>query len=337
MALTTLCYLEQGDSYLMLHRVKKEQDINKDKWIGIGGHFEAGESPEECLLREAKEETGFTLTEYCFRGIVTFSSDGGETEYMHIFTAIAWEGSPCVCDEGDLQWVKKSALIHMNLWEGDYIFLRLLEEQKEFFSLKLSYEKNVLIEAVLNGKPLELLDMCDENGTLLGWTRERTIAHRYGSWHRTAHVWLIRRDEKGKAQVLLQKRSPGKDSFPGCYDISSAGHIPAGMDEKVSAIRELQEELGVEAKEEELVLVGYHKGQISSEFYGKPFINREYSAVFVMETTREESDFILQEEEVSEVQYMDFEECYMAVRDGKIPNCIFLDELDMLREQVTLV
>ena len=154
--LTTLCYIEKDDCYLMLHRVSKKNDINKDKWIGIGGHFEANESPEECLLREAKEETGLTLTSYRFRGIVTFITDElKEAEYMHLFTADGFEGALTPCDEGTLEWIPKSKLSQLNLWEGDKIFLQLLEEDVPFFSLKLRYEKDHLVEAVLNGKILK--------------------------------------------------------------------------------------------------------------------------------------------------------------------------------------
>lgn len=152
---TTLCYLEKDDSYLMLHRVKKKVDINKDKWIGIGGKFEDKESPEECLLREAKEETGLTLTSYCLRGIVTFVSDCWVTEYMFLYTADAWEGEMTTCSEGTLEWVKKRDLSKLNLWEGDKIFLKLLEEDAPFFSLKLSYEGDTLIYAALDGKQIK--------------------------------------------------------------------------------------------------------------------------------------------------------------------------------------
>lgn len=151
-SLTTLCYIERGDSYLMLHRVKKEKDVNKDKWIGVGGHFEADETPEECLLREVKEETGLTLTSWQFRGIVTFLSDQWHTEYMCLYTADRYEGELADCDEGTLEWVPKSCLDELNLWEGDRIFFRLLEEHREFFSLKLRYQGDELIEAVLDGK-----------------------------------------------------------------------------------------------------------------------------------------------------------------------------------------
>ncbi len=150
--LTTLCYLEQDGKYLMMHRVSKEKDVNHGKWIGVGGHFEEGESPEDCLLREVKEETGLTLTSWRFRGIVTFSSAGWGTEYMCLYTADGFWGELMPDGrEGLLEWVPKEALEELNLWEGDKIFLRLLKEEKPFFSLKLSYEGDDLVEAVLDG------------------------------------------------------------------------------------------------------------------------------------------------------------------------------------------
>lgn len=151
---TTLCYLLQGDSVLLLHRVKKENDLNHDKWIGIGGKFEENESPEECLVREAWEETGLTLTGYQYRGIVTFVSDRWEGEYMHLYTATEWTGTIKECDEGVLEWVSLEKMKELPQWEGDGIFLRLLEEGAPFFSLKLCYEGDCLVYAALNGKEL---------------------------------------------------------------------------------------------------------------------------------------------------------------------------------------
>lgn len=152
--LTTLCYIEKDDSYLMLHRVKKQVDINKDKWIGVGGHFEAGESPEECLLREVYEETGLTLTSWSLRGVITFSTDTYDTEYMFLYTADGYTGVIRECDEGTLEWVEKAKVCELPIWEGDKIFFRLLEEGAAFFSLKLSYEGSRLTEAVLDGRDL---------------------------------------------------------------------------------------------------------------------------------------------------------------------------------------
>lgn len=155
--LSTLCYIENEGCYLMLHRTVKEQDVNKDKWIGVGGHFEPGESPEECLFREVREETGYSLTSYRFRGIVTFLSGDGVTEYMHLFTADGFTGTPVDCDEGDLEWVPKNQMETLNIWEGDKIFFRLLAENRPFFSLKLVYDgRGGLLSAVLDGEPLKL-------------------------------------------------------------------------------------------------------------------------------------------------------------------------------------
>lgn len=151
---TTLCYLLQEDSVLLLHRVKKENDLNHDKWIGIGGKFEENESPEECLVREAWEETGLTLTGYQYRGIVTFVSDRWEGEYMHLYTATEWTGTIKECDEGVLEWVSLEKMKELPQWEGDRIFLQLLEEGAPFFSLKLCYEGDCLVCAALNGKEL---------------------------------------------------------------------------------------------------------------------------------------------------------------------------------------
>ncbi|MBO5237488.1 MAG: 8-oxo-dGTP diphosphatase [Lachnospiraceae bacterium] len=189
--LTTLCYIEKDDCYLMLHRVKKEQDVNKDKWIGIGGHFEAGESPEECLLREVKEETGLTLTNWRFRGIISFTFQAPEhaacsdlreresqnqmtlqwekngklvkngavqadMEYMCLYTADGFEGEMTECEEGNLEWIPKSEIYNLPIWEGDKLFFQLLDREVPFFSLKLDYIGEDLIRAVLDGKELVL-------------------------------------------------------------------------------------------------------------------------------------------------------------------------------------
>ena len=152
---TTLCYITRGEDVLMLHRVKKENDVNKDKWIGIGGKFLPEETPDECLLREAYEETGLTLTSWQCRGIVTFLTNGDwDGEYMYLFTADGFEGELKECDEGDLQWVSREFLDSLPQWEGDKIFLDLMWQDAPFFLLKLRYEGETLVEAVLNGEKL---------------------------------------------------------------------------------------------------------------------------------------------------------------------------------------
>ena len=152
--MTTLCYLERGEEYLLLHRTKKKNDENHDKWIGVGGKFEDGESPDECLMREVHEETGLTLTDYRYRAVVTFSSDRWETEYMHLFTADGYEGEMIECNEGTLEWVDNARIPTLPAWEGDRIFLRLIAEDAPFFSLKLEYHGDTLAAAVLNGEVL---------------------------------------------------------------------------------------------------------------------------------------------------------------------------------------
>lgn len=152
--MTTLCYLERGDSYLMLHRTKKVYDENRDKWIGVGGKFEEGESPEDCMRREVLEETGLQVRSFRYCGIVTFVSDIYPCEYMHLFRCTDWDGIEQECDEGELAWIDKQTLLTLPMWEGDRIFLELLQKEVPFFSLKLIYQGEHLEQAFLNGEPL---------------------------------------------------------------------------------------------------------------------------------------------------------------------------------------
>ena len=151
---TTLCYIEKDGAYLMLHRIKKENDMNRDKWIGVGGKFEDNESPEDCLLREVKEETGLRLHSWRYCGIVTFVSDRWEGEYMHLFHSEDFSGTLLDCDEGVPEWVSFADFDRLPQWEGDRIFLRLIAEDAPFFSLKLEYHGDTLAAAVLNGKKM---------------------------------------------------------------------------------------------------------------------------------------------------------------------------------------
>ena len=153
---TSLCYLERDGCYLMLHRIRKERDVNRDKWVAVGGHFEENESPEDCVCREVLEETGLQLTAPRYCGIVTFVSDRWEGEYMHLFRADGFTGELQDCNEGVLEWIPAEEMDRLPQWAGDRIFFRLIEEGAPFFSLKLRYEGETLAGAVLNGKPLAL-------------------------------------------------------------------------------------------------------------------------------------------------------------------------------------
>ncbi|MBQ9418602.1 MAG: 8-oxo-dGTP diphosphatase [Bacteroidales bacterium] len=169
---TTLCYIEDGERWLMLHRVKKAHDASHGKWIGVGGKCEDGESPDECMVREVREETGVQVQQWQYRGIVTFVSDRWENEYMHLFTATKWEGNPDMSlnAEGELAWIAQRDLPltegkgdeSISLWEGDKIFLRLLlNRETPFFSLKLVYCGDQMVGATLNGEPMDITGQAD--------------------------------------------------------------------------------------------------------------------------------------------------------------------------------
>ena len=345
--LSTLCYIEKDGQYLMLHRTVKKNDVNKDKWIGVGGHFEQGESPEECLLREVKEETGYTLTSWKYRGLVTFVYGEDIVEYMSLYTADGFEGEPIECDEGQLEWVDKSKISHLELWEGDKIFFRLLDEGREFFSLKLVYNTSDVLEyAALDGIPMELFDELDSEGNKTGIVKERGVVHEEGALHATSHVWIVRKNgqdidtDAGTVQrydVLLQKRSENKDSNPGCYDISSAGHVEAGRGYLESAIRELEEELGIQALPEQLKEIGIRRCGFEGEFYGRPFKDNEISMLYLYEEAVDIEKLRLQESEVSEVIWMDYRECYEKIRENSFKHCIYTDEFDMLGKALGLI
>jgi isopentenyldiphosphate isomerase len=177
----------------------------------------------------------------------------------------------------------------------------------------------------------EYLDIVDELGEPTGQITERSIAHENGSLHRTSHVWLFRH-HKEKLEVLLQKRSKNKDSFPGCYDISSAGHIPAGVDFVTSALRELKEELGVNAKAEDLHLCGQRRIQYQEEFHGKSFVDNQVSNIYLLFVEKDIGEFILQESELEEVIWLEFSVCMEQVRNNAINHCIMMEELEILEK-----
>ena len=180
---------------------------------------------------------------------------------------------------------------------------------------------------------MEYIDIVDQNGIPTGETIDRTVAHRTGARHRTTHIWIVRRKE-GKVQILLQKRAKYKDSFPGCYDISSAGHIPAGVDFIASGLRELNEELGFSIDPEELIECGLHCTFAENEFHGIPYVDNQVAKVFLLWKDKEVEELTLQEEEIESVMWMDFEECKDAVRENTIPNCIDIAELELIEEHM---
>ncbi len=335
MLLTTLCYIEKDDSYLMLHRDKKEKDLSNDMWIGVGGKFEYGESPLECLKREVREETGLTLNTVKFRGIVTFHSiDNSEelSEYMFLYTSDSFSGELAECDEGSLKFIPKNELSKLYFWSGDEIFLKLIRDNVDFFDLKLDYRGKTLKSAVLNGRNMELFDQLGEDFEPTGIVRERSVAHELGYLHRTVHIWVVRR-ENGRLKVLLQKRAMNKDSYPGYYDISSAGHIMAGDDYMISALREIREEIGIAANETDIIFIGKRRTNHRTEFYGRPFINNEISNIYLFDMTgRSDTIFELQKEEVEEVCWFDYREITDEIYTGRLKNCIFLDEWELLRQ-----
>ena len=252
---------------------------------------------------------------------------------MSLFTADGFEGEPVPCDEGELEWVDIEKVWKLNIWEGDKIFFRLLDENQDFFSLKLVYDgQDKLVDAALNGESMELFDILNPDGSKTGIVRERGVAHREGSLHGTVHMWIVRENEESGYDVLLQKRSACKDSNPGCYDISSAGHIMAGDEPLPAAVREMKEELGLTVKAEDLTFIGVHHGAFEAEFYGKMFRDNELSSVYLYTEPVEIKDLTLQESEVEEVIWMDYEECRKQVESGELANCIYLDEFRMVGE-----
>ena len=206
-----------------------------------------------------------------------------------------------------------------------------MDEEEEFFSLKLVYNKSDVLEYVaLNGKSMELFDVIDEDGNKTGQVKERGVAHRDGTLHSTVHIWIVRPNQESGYDILLQKRSECKDSNPGAYDISSAGHVSAGDELMESALREMKEELGIHAREDQLQFIGTHRGQFEAEFHGKPFRDNERSTVYLYREPVDIKNLKLQESEVEEVIWMDFEECRKGIVDGTLPNCIYEGEFQMV-------
>ena len=202
---------------------------------------------------------------------------------------------------------------------------------REFFSLKLVYDRqDVLQYAALDGVPMELFDEIREDGSRTGVVKERGVVHEDGTLHATVHIWIVRPNDKSGYDLLLQKRSECKDSNPGCWDISSAGHIEAGHGYLESALRELREELGINARPEQLRQIGTRRCGFESEFYGRPFRDNELSMLYIYQEPVNIEELTLQESEVSEAAWMDYAECCKKIADHSFQNCIYEDELDMV-------
>ena len=329
---TTLCYIQMDGRFLVLHRTKKKNDENADMYIGLGGHFEKDETPEECMLREVYEEAGIRLEDYAYRGIVYFHSDVYEDEEMHLFSA----SSPlCVlpeCDEGELCLLTREELLASKMWAGDRIFLSLLFDGADFFKLSLRYEGDKLVFALLNGSPAELFELLDEQGSRTGRFKERSLVHRDGDFHETAHIWIYKK-ESGGVELLLQKRAQNKDSYPGCYDISSAGHLARGEGSLEAARRELYEELGIRAKESELRFIGYFDHLQSAFFNGKPFLDNEHSALYLYNGSALNAGALaLQKDEVESVRW--FEAAYIDAHIDEANFCIIREEWNLVIDAI---
>ncbi len=322
---TTLCYIDTGDSFLMLHRTKKKNDENAGKFIGLGGHFLPNETPEECLLREVREESGLILRNYAYRGIVYFHSDLWGDEEMHLFTSNTPVRELPPCDEGELCLVKKEELLHLPMWTGDRIFLSLLFNGEPFFHLELFYKGENLVHTVLNGHAAEFFDILNEMGNKTGRVKERSLVHRDGDRHGTVHIWIYR-SKNGILEFLLQKRSENKDAFPGCYDVSCAGHLSVGDSFLSAAKRELKEELGINPPKDSLKFLGFTEHFRTECFHQRPFVDREYSGVYILDGSEiDVCQLALQKEELDEVRWFSSRELM-----GKTENrsfCLVKEEL----------
>ena len=325
----TLCYIENGSRYLMLLRNKKDADINRGKWIGVGGKLEPGETPEQCALREIKEETGLTVRDLSLRGVVTFLSDVWDGEVMYLYTARDFEGHLSECSEGELHWIDKQEIFDLPLWDGDRIFLKKLLTDAPYFEMTLQYKGDRLQTCVTDGQEIELIDVYNEDGSPAGYVADRDFVHWRGLWHVTAHIWIVRYDHAGKPQLLLQLRSAAKRLYPGYYDISSAGHISAGESMTIGALRELEEELGIPASPDALELVGIRQCFYDDDI-GEGYHDKEYCHVFLYRGEIGEDSLRLQLSEVDGVMWMDFDDLMDGVRHNTIKHCIELPELEMI-------
>ena len=333
----TLCYLERDGRYLMMLRNRKPNDPNEGKWIGVGGKREAGESPEDCAKREIFEETGLRATELTHWGDVYFISDVWEEEIMRLFLVTEWEGktdgTTPDCDEGELHWIEKDRIFDLNLWDGDRIFLKYLITGRRFDTMTLTYRGERLCGCSMDGEETELIDVYNEDGSTAGYVASRDYVHWKGLWHATVHTWIVRQGDGGRPELLLQLRAAGKRLYPSCWDISSAGHIPAGEDAVQGAIRELREELGITVPPEELAYVGTLVMTYDDDDDGG-YHDREHCRIYILHSQADISEMTLQASEVERVMWMGFDEIPDAMASDNFKHCLFAEELAFIRPYV---
>ena len=328
----TLCYLERNGQYLMLLRNKKSNDPNEGKWIGVGGKPEQGETPEECAKREILEETGLRAAALHPCGDVFFYSDVWEDEIMHLYLVDDFSGElNAECDEGELCWIDKERIFDLNLWDGDRIFLQYMMNGRRFDRMELTYTGERLCSCTVDGTAVELLDVCHEDGSPAGYVASRDYVHWKGLWHTTVHIWVVEKDEEGSPSLLLQLRSADRRLYPSCWDISSAGHIPAGEDALHGAVREVGEELGLRIRPEDLAYIGTMKMTYDDD-YDEGYHDREYCRLYLLRREVDVSSMNLQEAEVEQVMTMRYDDIVKAVGDGSLHHCLKMEELEFLRQ-----
>ena len=325
----TLCYIERDGNYLMLLRNKKSNDPNEGKWIGVGGKLEPGESPEECAKREIFEETGLKATSLTHWGDVLFRSDVWEEEIMRLFLVTGFEGELTACDEGELHWVEKEKIFDLNLWDGDRIFLQYLISGRCFDVMELAYTGERLSSCTVDGAEEELFDVYNEDGSLAGYVASRDYVHWRGLWHATSHIWIIG-NRDGKPSLLLQLRAAGKRLYPSCWDISAAGHIPAGEDALTGAVREIGEELGLSVSPDELQYIGTMVMTYDDDWDGG-YHDREHCCIYLLHRQFDVSELTLQESEVERVMWIGYDELIGAMESGSLHHCLFMEELAFIR------
>lgn len=326
----TLCYIESDGKYLMLLRNRKQNDPNEGKWIGVGGKREAGETPEECARREIREETGLKAVRLVPCGNVYFRSDVWEEEIMRLFLVTEFEGELTDCDEGELHWIEKDRIFDLKLWDGDRIFLKYLINGVHFDEMTLTYRGERLCGCTVDGEEVELIDVYNEDGSSAGYVASRDFVHWKGLWHVTNHMWIVRKGESGEPELLLQLRAAGKRLYPSSWDISSAGHIPAGEDALLGAVREIGEELGIRVRPDELAYIGTMVMTYDDDI-GEGYHDRERCRIYLLRSPVDISAMTLQESEVERVMWIGLDELTEAMAEGTLNHCLFEEEIDFLR------